>query len=329
MAAPAIRRTAAAATRLPGPGWTEIAAYPNAASSTTQVLPSAAAAILAGAQRRTGLENRLMPAVSQGLVDWANGWRQPPAPGIEIIEAARYRLVLQADFPIAGPNSASWIRCRPEEADEVIDQVRAEFRARRLPLMFVLDPGTEPARFPEFLAARGIHPDEHAPKSAVMVLPIDATIDAAVVDGLELHDGLADRETFRSVDAVNTEAFTGAPLVDGPDRDAMRERRRLDNIAYGSRRVILATVDGEPAGSAGLNLFPPDGATFNGGAVRPKFRGRGVYRALLAARLEMAREAGVAGVSVWGGPMSAPILDRFGFQTVGWRRFYLDPSTPG
>ena len=269
-----------------------------------------------------------MAAVSQALVDWANGWRQPPAPGIEIIETPRCRLVLQPDFPIAGPNSASWIRCRPEEADDLIDEVRAVFRARRLPLMFVLDPGTKPDSFPESLAARGIHPEEHAPESAVMVLPIDARITAPTVDGLELHDGLADRETFRNVDAVNAEAFTGAILVDDPERDAMRERRRLDNVAYGSRRVILATVDGEPAGSAGLNLFPPDGATLNGGAVRPNYRGRGVYRALLAARLEMAREAGVAGVSVWGGPMSAPILERLGFVKVGWRRFYLDRSTP-
>jgi len=41
----------------------------------------------------------------------------------------------------------------------------------------------------------------------------------------------------------------------------------------------------------------------------------------------MAREAKVAGLVVWGGPMSAPILTRLGFQTVGWRRFYVDTST--
>ena len=55
-----------------------------------------------------------------------------------------------------------------------------------------------------------------------------------------------------------------------------------------------------------------------------KFRGRGVYRALLRERLRMAREAGAAGLSVWGGPMSAPILERLGFRPVGWRRFYID-----
>jgi len=52
-----------------------------------------------------------------------------------------------------------------------------------------------------------------------------------------------------------------------------------------------------------------------------------VYRAMVARRLEMAREANVAGLVVWGGPMSAPILTRLGFQTVGWRRFYVDTST--
>jgi len=60
--------------------------------------------------------------------------------------------------------------------------------------------------------------------------------------------------------------------------------------------------------------------------VLEKFRGRGVYRAMVAARLEMAREAGVPGVSVWGGPMSRPILTRLGFEQVGWRRFYLDET---
>jgi hypothetical protein len=47
---------------------------------------------------------------------------------------------------------------------------------------------------------------------------------------------------------------------------------------------------------------------------------------MVAARLAMAREAGVEGLIVWGGHMSAPILERLGFETVGWRKFYLDTS---
>jgi N-acetylglutamate synthase-like GNAT family acetyltransferase len=98
-------------------------------------------------------------------------------------------------------------------------------------------------------------------------------------------------------------------------------------LAEGTRRQLLATVNGESAGSAGLTLFPPAAAVLNGGAVRPKFRGRGIYHSLVAARLEIARAAGVDGLCVWGGHMSAPILSQLGFETVGWRRLYLDTST--
>ncbi len=257
------------------------------------------------------------------MVAWANSWRQPPAPGFEVIETARYRIVLQPDFPIPGPNSASWIRCREEEADEVIEEVDALFRSRRLPLMWVLDPDTEPANFGDFLAAHGVLPDSLAPESAVMVLPIEADLGAQFVPGLELRDGLADSESFRAVDAINAEAFGGrAVAVDDSAYAVQLERRRQNQLAAGNRRVILATLHGEPAGSSGLSLYPPHGAIVNGGGVRPKFRGRGVYRAMVAARMEMARQAGVEGLCVWGGPMSAPILERLGFEKVGWRRFY-------
>lgn len=229
--------------------------------------------------------------------------------------------MLQPDMPIPGPNSILWIRCRTDETDEaeeVIREARAIVAPRRLPVFWVLDPDTQPENFADHLARHGVELDSEA---AVMVLPIDSVIESPDVAGLEMHDALADAEAFRTADAVNSEAFQSPPRG-----AAALERRRQNQVAAGNRRLLLATVDGEPAGSAGLTLYPPLGAIINGGAVRPKFRGRGVYRALLAARLEMARDAGVAGLAVWGGAMSAPILARLGFEKVGWRRFYLDRS---
>lgn len=268
-----------------------------------------------------------MPAVSQGLVDFANNLRQPPAPGVEVIVTPRYQITLQPDFPIPGPNSVSWIRCRPAEADEVIREARATIAPRHLPVMWTLDPGTEPHDFVEHLEAHGIHPDPHGVESAVMVLPIDAPMDSPEIPGLEIHDALADLATFRRADAAAAEAFMAASLGDDPELIAMQDRRRRNFVAAGNRYWLLATVDGEPAGAGGMTLFPPGGATINGGSVRPKFRGRGVYRALVAARLEIARRSGVSGLCVWGGDMSGPILARLGFDKVGWRRFYLDTST--
>ena len=266
-----------------------------------------------------------MAALPETLVEFANHHRAKAAPGAEIIVTPRYQIVLQPDFPIAGPNSVSWIRCRPDEADEVIREARATIAPHRLPVMWALDPGTEPRDFADFLMARGIHPDPH-PEAAVMVLPIDARVDAPVIAGLDIQDALADRATLRSVGAVAAEAFMSEDPGDDSSYSQMQERRRLNWLAAGNRQVLLATIEGEPAGTGSITVFA-QGAMINGGSVRPKFRGRGVYRALVAARLGIARRAGVSGLAVWGGDMSGPILERLGFQKVGWRRFYRDTST--
>jgi len=263
-----------------------------------------------------------MAAVSQGLIDFANHHRQPPAPGIAVVRTSRFQVTLQPDLPIPGPNSITYVRCRAGEANEVIEEARAIVAPHRLPVHWILDPEVEPSNFADFLRARGVDLDSSV---KVMVLPIEARIDARPVDGLELRDGLADDDSFNAADAVNREAFKSSARVDR----AANARRRQNQLAAGNRRLILATVHGEPAGSAGLSLFPPSGAIINGGAVRPKFRGLGVYRAMIAARLAMARDAGVPGVMVWGGHMSAPILERLGFETVGWRKFYMDTSAVG
>ena len=267
-----------------------------------------------------------MPAPSHALVEFAHHHRIPPAPGVEVIATPRYQITLRPDFPIPGPNSVSWIKCPPGQADDVIREVRATVAPRHLPLMWTLDPETEPTDFADHLAAHGVHSDPHGAEAAVMVLPIDATVAGPAIAGLAISDALADLGIFRKADAVAGEAFGTPSAGEDPERIAMLDRRRLNSLAAGNQHLLLAQLDGEPAGAGSLSLFA-NGAFINGGSVRPKFRGRGVYRALVAARLEIARRADASGLAVWGGSMSAPILSRLGFQTVSWRRFYRDEST--
>jgi GNAT superfamily N-acetyltransferase len=295
--------------------------------SIATATPNASPATRTGSQRATVRENKAMAAVSQALIDFANHLRQPAAPGVEVVRTDRYQITLIPDFPVPGPNSVSWVCCTAGEADAVVDEVHTIVAPRRLPLMWVLGPATEPADFADRLAARGILPDRQAPEVAVMVLPIETQIEAPDVSGLEILDALGDLATFRMADSVGAEAFGSKPLGGEPEMVAAQERRRLNQLAAGNRRLVLALVEGEPAGSSGLTLLGPEGAIINGGGVRPAFRGLGVYRAMVARRLEMARRAGAAGLVVWGAETSAPILARLGFVKVGWRRFYLDTST--
>jgi GNAT superfamily N-acetyltransferase len=268
-----------------------------------------------------------MAAVSQ-LAEFARTFRPPAAPGIDVVQTDRYRAQMIPDFPIPGPNNVSWIRCPAAQVDEMISEVRALFGERALPVAWLVDPETEPPDLAARLLGHGIAPDPHGEESAVMVLPASARIEAPPVDGLEIRDGLASFENFEAAERSAGEAFGDEPF-DAPSMlDATRRRRYANALAAGNRHLLVVTVNGEPAGSGSITIFPPDGAVMNGGAVRPKFRALGVYRALVAARLELVRAAGAAGVVVWGGAMSRPILERLGFETVSWRRFYIQELDP-
>jgi len=82
-------------------------------------------------------------------------------------------------------------------------------------------------------------------------------------------------------------------------------------------RFFLATVDGVPAGAAVLGCLGGTGV-FSGTSVLPRFRGHGLQRELLRARLELAREAGCrrACSAVLPGTASQANLERCGFRVV-------------
>ena len=264
-----------------------------------------------------------MAAVSQ-LAEFARSFRQRPAPGVEVIDTPRYQIQVIADFPIPGPNHVAWIRCAPDGVADLVHEVRQTFADRGLRFVWILDPDVEPPDLADRLREFGVRPDPHDEKASAMILAADAPLEEPMVRGLEIRDALESYESFQEAEWAADEAFAGAEFGSPSFLDEGRPRRFEHNRASPNKRVLLATVDGEPAGSASLTLFPPDGALMNGGAVRPQFRGRGVYRAMVAARMGMIREAGAAGAVVWGGAMSRPILETLGFQSVGWRRFLLD-----
>lgn len=87
--------------------------------------------------------------------------------------------------------------------------------------------------------------------------------------------------------------------------------------------LYLAWVDGEPA-SAGRATFAQGGVVLNGGATLTRFRGRGAYRALVAARWEDAVRRGTPALVTQAGAMSRPILRRLGFREVAEIRVLID-----
>jgi GNAT superfamily N-acetyltransferase len=103
--------------------------------------------------------------------------------------------------------------------------------------------------------------------------------------------------------------------------DDVRARRREEAEAQWERRKSgpamewLASIDGEPVAHA--RAYPgPRGFLLDGGATAPSARGRGAYRALIAARWDEAAARGTPALVVQAGEMSRPILERCGFEVV-------------
>jgi GNAT superfamily N-acetyltransferase len=94
--------------------------------------------------------------------------------------------------------------------------------------------------------------------------------------------------------------------------------------------IFVAEADGVVV-SAGWVRFPSgtDFATLWGGATLAEWRGRGIYRALVFRRAQLAAERGRRYLEVDASADSRPILERLGFRAVTQTRPYVwSPPAP-
>jgi GNAT superfamily N-acetyltransferase len=84
-------------------------------------------------------------------------------------------------------------------------------------------------------------------------------------------------------------------------------------------RIYVAYIEEKPVSVAWMYL--PQGSRFAslwGGSTLETYRGRGLYTALLAVRLQEAMRRQREFLTVDAGPLSRPILEKFGFQMIGF-----------
>lgn len=88
--------------------------------------------------------------------------------------------------------------------------------------------------------------------------------------------------------------------------------------------AVVALHGAEPVGAARLELHAgTDFASLWGGGTVPGWRGRGVYRALVAFRARIAAARGFTYVQVDATAYSRPILERLGFAALGTTTPYV------
>jgi GNAT superfamily N-acetyltransferase len=232
-----------------------------------------------------------------------------PLPDLRVIERPGWMQIITPSFKQGSMNGVSLAILKASEADAVIDATIAEYRRLGVRFRWSVTPLCTPADLGARLERRGLSP--------TWVVGMAGLTDAAptVVDPairVELVD-VARVEEFTDVVARGWQC--------DPEPFARLNRLAVDHPEYGQRQFI-ATYAGEPAAAALYMAFARS-AYLLGGVVLPEFRGKGLYRALVGARLRDAAERGLSlATSHALEATSAPLLSRMGFVAVCRYRSY-------
>ena len=198
-------------------------------------------------------------------------------------------------------------------SDPEVEQVRAELheilrKRGRTGLTWEVGTHATPGDLVERLLALGLVDDEPTPLAVGMVLtepPAEAPPDVEVRRAETPDDRLA----AATIAAV---AFGGPVPTEPPPPSG-----DPNNVVY------LAFVDGTAVARASAS-FGERAVSLFGGSTLPEARGRGAYRALVAARWQEAVARGTPALVTQASPMSRPILARLGFREVCEIRILLD-----
>ncbi len=231
------------------------------------------------------------------------------------------RGVIRCVSGAGGWNGVTWSELDAAEADAAIDAQIVRFAEVSAPWEWKHYSYDQPPDLPQRLVAAGF---TREPAETLLVAEIgDLELDAPPPAGVELR-AVVDQAGIDALVSVHDEVFgvdhsaLGAVL----SRSLTKEPRRVE---------ALLAVAGETPIAAGRVQFHPgtDFAGLWGGGTLPAWRGRGVFRSLVARRAAMASARGARYLQVDASPDSRPILERIGFVELATTTPFVHPGPVG
>ncbi len=166
----------------------------------------------------------------------------------------------------------------------------------------------------EALTAAGFAAGE---AESVMIGEASALVEVDTPAGVVVRDLTVPKEMRAALDLQDA-VFGGAPKAERMLTEILERQARGDAV-----ELWAAEADGRIVSAGRIDPVPGTAfASIWGGATLPEYRGRGIYRALTAARVRSAMTRGVRWIHSDSTEFSRPILERAGLvkvtETVPW-----------
>jgi len=206
------------------------------------------------------------------------------------------------------------------DLDELIARQVRVFAGRGERFEWKLHGHDRPTDLPHRLRAAHFVAEE---QETVMIAPV-----TEIAGRPRLPAGVSLREVARRRDLDRIAALE--QTIYGDDHGWLAETLEAELDADADALAIVVAETGGAIVSAGWVRFArgTDFATMWGGATSPAWRGRGLYRATVAYRANLAAERGFRLIEVDASSDSRPILERLGFAAVTTTTPYVwSPAT--
>ncbi|WP_328539443.1 GNAT family N-acetyltransferase [Streptomyces sp. NBC_00344] len=230
----------------------------------------------------------------------------PDGPGARIERVGD--VVRQTAADGAGWNGVLWSDLDETSADPAIAEQMRHFAALKREFEWKLYTHDRPADLGDRLRAAGFTPE---PPEALMIAEVeDLPTRIVLPDGVRLLP-VTDAAGVDLMTRAHDEAF-------GTDGSRIHHQvlARLRD-APESMAAVVAMAGDVPVCAARIEFPPGSGfASLWGGGTAPAWRGRGIYRALIAHRARIAAERGYRWLQVDASDASRPILERLGFARL-------------
>lgn len=212
-------------------------------------------------------------------------------------------------------------RLEPRDVDDVLDRNLQDDRAHGLRSFWKLHEHDDPSGLGAKLASRGYVADsEPGDDGPVMFRHLPTSAPPGRADpGADVRR--IGPESFDHVVEVEQRIYGG-------DFGWLGHRLALHAEIPDFLSVFVAYVAGEVA-CAGWTYLHPGGrfAALRGGGTVPEHRRKGLYAAILVARLSEAADRGFRYAVVEPSPMNAPVVGSFGFETLTHARDLVHEPT--